>query len=183
MSETDNISTQQRKREKAELMFHSFSKMFPDCPIIRNIELEQLIENHVDFYLVDVRTTDERNVSTISGAITVVAFEKLLQQDINRCKSSLVVPFCTIGYRSGQYGTKLKKDYGLTNVRNGEGIVLSTYTDIPLVTMDKNGTLKQTKQVHTYGTMWDLASDRYTTKQFGYYGFIINSIKTLLGFH
>jgi len=68
--------------------------------------------------LVDVRTQPERNVSMISGAITLEEFKRNVLPDlldaspsqlVNR--PSTLVLYCTIGYRSGMEGRKLQNEY------------------------------------------------------------------------
>lgn len=98
-----------------------------------------------DFVVVDVRTDKETGVSVIPGAITSAMFEK----DKNSYKDKLIIPYCTVGGRSGKYAKTLIAE-GL-QVKNYEGSILKWIdAGLPLVRLD--GT--PTNRVHTY-------SDRY----------------------
>ena len=99
-----------------------------------------------DFVLVDVRSETEIAVSVLPGAITQAAFEK----DKSTQKSKLVIPYCTIGGRSGRYASQLAKE-GF-RVKNYKGSILDwTKHELPLVTLEG----QSTHRVHTY-------SSRYT---------------------
>jgi rhodanese-related sulfurtransferase len=98
-----------------------------------------------DFVVVDVRSDAEINVSVIPGAITKAQYEKNVQQYEDR----MVIPYCTVGGRSGAYAKKLKSSG--VKVKNYEGSILKwVEAELPLVTLDG----KPTNRVHTY-------SDRY----------------------
>lgn len=97
------------------------------------------------FVLVDVRSEAEVKVSVIPGAITKAQFEKQRKQYTKR----LVIPYCTVGGRSGAYAKQLlKQGY---QVKNYQGSILKwVAAELPLVTLEG----KPTNRVHTY-------SDRY----------------------
>ena len=62
--------------------------------------------------LVDVRSEPERNVSMISGAISLHEFKKeVLPNLFEENDITLVALYCTIGYRSGMEGQKLLHNY------------------------------------------------------------------------
>lgn len=73
---------------------------------------------HIDgrkVLLVDVRSTPERKVSVISGAISLQEFKKdvlpnLIDADSDAVPTTVVL-YCTIGYRSGMESQKLLNDY------------------------------------------------------------------------
>ena len=171
------------RRRKAEELMQQSSDKFPKCPIISTTELILLMtrdkktaDSLIDtsLILVDIRSQEERDVSMIPGAITAEDFEVLVKSNPEAVKSRLIVPYCTIGYRSGKWGTNLVEQHGFTNVRNGEGIVLWTYESSNLVS--KNGdAVEPSKTVHTFGSSWDLAAEGFSTVHFGmakyaYYG-------------
>ena len=135
-----------------------------------------LYEDELNMILVDVRSKNERDVSMIPGAITSDEFENLIKNNPNMDKSRLIVPYCTIGYRSGKYGSYLLKECGFTNVRNGEGIVLWTHAVGSSLVVQVGGAEKCTNEVHTFGSAWDLASDKYSTVQFGTLSFILQGL-------
>ena len=94
-----------------------------------------------DFVLVDVRSENETGVSVIPGAITLKQFEANKEQYRQR----LVIPYCTVGGRSGSYAKQLEKD-GF-EVKNYKGSILEWIKhDLPLVTLKG----EPTRQVHTY---------------------------------
>ena len=97
------------------------------------------------FVVVDVRSDREINVSIIPGAITKAQFE----QDAAKYRGKLVIPYCTIGGRSGAYAKQLVGKG--VKVKNYKGSILKWVdAGLPLVTL--NG--ESTNRVHTY-------SDRY----------------------
>lgn len=161
------------------------SNQFPKCATISTLDLVNIMvqkSTHLDGVsspiLVDVRSKEERNISMIPGAIAVEEFEALMKTSSDQLKSQLIIPYCTIGYRSGKYGTQLIEKHGFTNVRNGEGIVLWTYQGADLVTM-KEDSLVPSKVVHTFGSAWNLAADDYSTVQFGVLTFAYHGLMAL----
>ena len=98
-----------------------------------------------DFIIVDVRTDAEVNVSVIPSAITKARYEKNKKQYEGR----IVIPYCTVGVRSGAYAKQLVGNG--VKVKNYKGSILKWIdAGLPLVTLDG----KPTNRVHTY-------SDRY----------------------
>lgn len=98
-----------------------------------------------DFVLVDVRTDKEVNVSVIPGAITKAMYEK----NAIKYRGKLVIPYCTVGGRSGAYAKQLAGKG--VKVKNYEGSILKWVdAGLPLVTLEG----EPTHRVHTY-------SDRY----------------------
>ncbi|TWT49303.1 molybdopterin biosynthesis protein MoeB [Rubripirellula amarantea] len=94
-----------------------------------------------DFVVIDVRTEAEVNVSVIPGAITKSQYEKDKQLYAGR----LVIPYCTVGGRSGAYAKQLAGDG--VKVKNYQGSILKWVdAGLPLVTLDG----KPTNRVHTY---------------------------------
>jgi rhodanese-related sulfurtransferase len=97
------------------------------------------------FVLVDVRSDEEVNVSVIPGAITKADYEK----EPNKYSGQLVIPYCTVGGRSGAYSKQLVAK-GI-KVKNYKGSILEwVAAELPLVTLEG----KPTNRVHT-------VSDRY----------------------
>lgn len=98
-----------------------------------------------EFVLVDVRSDAEVKVSIIPGAITKADYEK----NLAKYKGRTVIPYCTVGARSGAYAKQLAARG--VKVRNYEGSILEWVgAELPLVTLDG----QPTNRVHTY-------SDRY----------------------
>lgn len=98
-----------------------------------------------DFIVVDVRSDAEVKVSVIPSAITKAEYEKNKSLYAGR----LVIPYCTVGGRSGAYAKQLVGKG--VKVKNYQGSILKWIdAGLPLVTLEG----KPTHRVHTY-------SDRY----------------------
>lgn len=103
----------------------------------------------VDFVVVDVRSEAETKVSVIPGAITKVEFEK----DREKYNGRTVIPYCTVGGRSGAYAQQLANDG--VKVKNYKGSILDwVNNELPLVTLDG----KPTNRVHTYSAGYRVPS-------------------------
>lgn len=97
------------------------------------------------FVVVDVRSDAEVNVSIIPGAITKEEYERAPDKYANL----LVIPYCTVGGRSGAYAKQLAAKG--VKVKNYKGSILEWVgAELPLVTLKG----EPTNRVHTY-------SDRY----------------------
>ncbi|MEX1324126.1 MAG: rhodanese-like domain-containing protein [Synechococcaceae cyanobacterium] len=96
--------------------------------------------------LVDVRAAHEQAVSMLPGAISHQAFER----DRERYRDQLIVPYCTIGLRSGLYAQRLI-DEGFT-ARNLAGSALAWAHAGQL--FEAGG--RSTRRVHVYGADWNL---------------------------
>ena len=101
--------------------------------------------------LVDVREPHERRVSMLPGAITQEDFER----NSARYRSWMVVPYCTIGLRSGLY-TREIRGRGF-EVRNLAGSALAwAHAGLPF---EAGG--KVTRRVHVYNADWNLLPSGY----------------------
>ena len=101
--------------------------------------------------LVDVREPHERRVSMLPGAITKQDFER----NSARYRSWLVVPYCTIGLRSGLYTRELRSR-GF-EVRNLAGSALAwAHAGLPF---EAGG--KATRLVHVFNADWNLLPRGY----------------------
>ncbi len=101
--------------------------------------------------LVDVREPHEQRVSMLPGAISMQAFER----ENARYRSWLVVPYCTIGLRSGFY-TRTLRGQGF-EVRNLAGGALAwAHAGLPF---EADG--KATRRVHVYADAWNLLPQGY----------------------
>jgi len=119
-----------------------YAKRFKE---VAAIAPKEALEKNVVF--VDVRPKEETSISIIPGALLKKEFEANLET----YRGSLIVPYCTIGYRSGKYGRKLqKKGFRVRNLLGG--VLLWAHTVGPL---EHEG--KPTKRIHVYGRRWDLA--------------------------
>jgi rhodanese-related sulfurtransferase len=100
-----------------------------------------------DFVVVDVRSEAEVNVSVIPGAITKAQYEK----NKNKYDGRTVIPYCTVGGRSGIYAKQLAASG--VRVKNYEGSILKWVdAELPLVTLDG----VSTNRVHTYSNRYKI---------------------------
>jgi rhodanese-related sulfurtransferase len=104
--------------------------------------------------LVDVRSPEERAVSTLPGAVDRREAEKALRNGTIAADVP-VVCFCTIGLRSGVAAAALQRRFKERDVKNlARGVLGWTWEsgDQPFVLPDGSETL----QVHTYSSAWAL---------------------------
>mmetsp|Transcript_17401 Transcript_17401/g.41244 ORF Transcript_17401/g.41244 Transcript_17401/m.41244 type:complete len:370 (+) Transcript_17401:56-1165(+) len=159
------------------------------APLLPTTELRQRLEKGEDVVLVDVRCKEEMEVSMIPGSVTKEHFESQLLPGLRAADPQpLVVPYCTVGYRSGVYAKELMDKHGLQNVRNGEGVIMWTFDGSGLVRPASGvaGTVvgkaaedagealtsawQPVTRVHVYGKPWDMAAEGYTTEFFSQTG-------------
>ncbi len=125
-------------------------KVFPE---VSDLSVEKLLERKKEekIILVDLRSPKEYGVSMIPGAITAEEFEA------NRewYKDHKIVTYCTIGYRSGLYAKKLRRE----NVEafNLAGGLLAWAHAGKTFTC----TTGETRKVHVYGENWNLLPETY----------------------
>jgi rhodanese-related sulfurtransferase len=108
-----------------------YTGSFPEVSTISALEIQRLQANSVPLLLIDVRLPEEQAVSMIQGAISLDEFEAAeangeYSAHALAATETVLVPYCTIGYRSGTYAEKLKAR-GYKDVRNGEGVVMWTH--------------------------------------------------------
>ncbi|MDH3222478.1 MAG: rhodanese-like domain-containing protein [Gemmatimonadota bacterium] len=126
---------------------------FPDVSTVSVGELMELMQTPDGVVLVDVRTEEERSVSTLPGALSPADFESAAHELGGRT----VVAYCTIGVRSSRFAREMAA-LGL-EVSNLEGSILAwTHEGGALVTGGR-----ETSRVHVYGPSWALAADGYET--------------------
>lgn len=99
--------------------------------------------------LLDVRTSDEWNVSHLPGARHVEPSASVESATAGVAKETPIVMYCAVGYRSGEMAERLRAS-GFTNVRNLEGSIFQWANEHrPLVRGDEH-----VSQVHPYNTFW-----------------------------
>jgi rhodanese-related sulfurtransferase len=138
----------QEKLEKVYAMYEEYKKEFKN---ISTLTTEEIKNSKTEIILVDIRSEAEQKVSMIPGAITKEDFEK----NKDKYKNTLIVPYCTIGVRSGYYAEKLSKD-GF-NTKNYKGSILAWVLSGGVVLKDK----KEVLEVHVYGEKWNLLPSQY----------------------
>ena len=92
------------KQKTLDNMYAAAKRSFPGVPEITAADLMAKLEAGAELVLVDVRQPQEQAVSMLPGAITAETF----QQNAEQYEGKTVVPYCTIGGRSGMYAMKLK---------------------------------------------------------------------------
>ena len=113
----------------------------------------------------DCREKEERAVSIIPGASSAEEFEDDFEKQQDDGKETIVVCYCTIGYRSQKKVQELSKrlarsrpDVKAYNL-SGSIVAWTHETDAPKLLDPKTG--KETNRVHTYGKTWALQSVEY----------------------
>lgn len=119
--------------------------------------------------LVDVRTAPERAVSMIPGAISRDEFERTDGVEAALRAGRCVVPYCTVGMRSGNYALSLQKRYAKRGLRvhNGEGILLWSI-DGGRLEHDGVGT----SRLHTFSPEFTVVRDDVEAVQFAGAGLV-----------
>ncbi|CAK0861647.1 unnamed protein product [Prorocentrum cordatum] len=132
----------ERSRDAALAAVARYTAAFADDREFSLIPTSELRAQSRPVVLVDCREQEEQRTSMIPGAITQAFFEeavlpKLCAQKRGGSASDdeepLVVPYCTVGYRSGLYCRDLVRVHGLRHVRNGEGVIMWTFDGDGLV--------------------------------------------------
>ena len=138
----------QEKLIKAYSMYDEFKDEFKTVVPITTEEVKSI---KTPITLIDVREENEQDISMIPGAITKIEFEK----NKDKYKDTLLITYCTIGYRSGLYAAELiKNGY---SVKNLKGSLLAWVLSGEPV--QKNG--KEILIVHVYGKKWNLLPTKY----------------------
>lgn len=132
-------------------MYQSYkSKSFPGIP---DISVEELIKikREKKVILVDVRDPEEWKISMIPGAITKETF----LDDLQHYKEYVIIPYCTIGYRSGLY-TKELSDKKLNSVNLRGGVLAWAHAKQIFTSTDGDS-----QKVHVYSERWNLLPKGY----------------------
>jgi len=91
-------------------------------------ELKSLIDNKVDFQLVDVREPHEYEICNLGGDLIPLSTIPESIEKINRNKQ--VIIHCRSGARSGQAVSWLEKNHGFTNIYNLKGGLLAWSNEV-----------------------------------------------------
>ena len=124
--------------------------------VVSTTQLSDLLaQSDVAVVLVDVRSSREREVSLIPGAITAAEFDA----DAEQHRESLVIPYCTVGGRSLFYAQSMHQR-GF-DMRNYQGGVLDWCEhQLPLMTSEG----QQTNRVHPYSGLFSVPDPYVKTK-------------------
>lgn len=134
---------------------------------VPEISVEQFTNENLtsnNYVLVDTREKVEYDVSHIKGAFWVGYDDFNINRLPNIPKDTLVILYCSVGYRSEKIGEKLK-NAGFTNVKNLYGGFFE-YLNEGNTPVDNQG--KNTNKVHAYSKTWGIWLNKgekvYTTK-------------------
>lgn len=145
---TDGAKLNQEKLDKVYGMYEVYKNEFKNVSVITT---EEIKNSKIVITLIDVRSNAELKVSMIPGAISKEEFEK----NKDKFKNTLIVPYCTIGVRSGYYAEKLKKEGFST--KNYKGSILAWVLSGEVVHKDK----KEVLEIHVYGEKWNILPSHY----------------------
>jgi rhodanese-related sulfurtransferase len=145
-------TTDESRRAEIEAMYEKGRSRFDGVPEVTAEELLRLLkERPGEVVVVDVRDPQEQAVSMIDGAITREEFEAAAA----RYRGATVVPYCTVGGRSGQYA-RLLHESGW-RVMNFRGSILA-WTHVGGGLRDAAG---PTRRVHVWSPKANLIAQGY----------------------
>ena len=128
---------------------------FPRVQHISTDELAAILEEHMDFTLLDTREPEEYEVSHIQGAFLAEGVRDALKLLKDKKREDLVIVYCSVGYRSSNIAKKLARR-GFTNVVNVEGSLFKWANENrPVFSGDK-----PVDRVHPYDEDWGRLLDR-----------------------
>jgi len=150
------------KRQHAYELYADYRKHFPQ---VEEIEPRAAIDflEAADVVFLDVRKTEEQQVSMIPGAITKETF----MDNLERYRGKRIIAYCTISYRSGKLAAKLERK-GISVVNLKAGLLGWVHAGGPLVRQQQ-----PVQQLHVYGRKWDLAPAGIETIFFKWYQMVI----------
>jgi len=127
-------------------------KEFPEVPCISTQELFDNLSNSdtIKPVLLDARASEEFTVSHIQDAYNAENKKSALMILENMLKDTLIVVYCSVGYRSAAMVKELMAE-GYTNIYNLEGSVFEWANNGWPVYTAKN---KLVKSVHPYDKRW-----------------------------
>ena len=113
----------------------------------KEVAMIQAEDIPADAIIVDRRDQEEIDISHIPGSISDVKFDDYVKEQLE--KDALIVVYCSVGYRSGEYAEELQ-EAGFTNVYNLYGGIFKWVNEGREV-VNYNG---PTQAIHTYNKKW-----------------------------
>ena len=181
--DTGTISQKQTAKEYCQSCCAFYQSLYSD---IQTLSSENLLRNDSssNVILVDCRTAPERNVSMIEGAISLQDFRN---QHFTIPSDTLIVTYCTIGYRSGMEARRLKQQFNLQDrIKSLDGIVsfthaleqqqMQTNTSTSRQLLDPN-TGFPTTNVHCFSHRWACPNEKYTAVTFPFPIFLLRTLQ------
>lgn len=125
---------------------------YTDIEIVTVEEVYQQLQTHQDsktVLILDARSEKEYQVSHIQGAQLTPDIKTARELLAGESKDTMIVVYCSLGYRSGDLTRKLEEE-GYTNVVNMEGSLFEwVEKDLPVFQDDE-----QVEKVHPYNVWW-----------------------------
>jgi len=144
------------QKKSLETVVDSITQRYPDVAHIKTSELAKKMNANPDIILIDVRETDEYQVSHLRGAIHAppdTSTRKLVNLLPPKIKGRAVVFYCSVGERSSAMAkrTQLKlKELGATAIYNLKGGIFAWHNEKrPLV-----NAAGPTDYVHPFDNDW-----------------------------
>ncbi|MGZ3777445.1 MAG: rhodanese-like domain-containing protein [Mucilaginibacter sp.] len=91
-------------------------------------ELKEMMDNHEDFQLIDVREDFEYEMSNLGGVL--IPLGGVLIEADKIAKDKPVIMMCRSGRRSAAAIMQLEQQFGFTNLANLQGGILAWAEDI-----------------------------------------------------
>ena len=91
-------------------------------------ELKEMMDNHEDFQLIDVREDFEYEMSNLGGVL--IPLGGVLIEADKIAKDNPVIVMCRSGRRSAAAIMQLEQQFGFTNLANLQGGILAWADDI-----------------------------------------------------
>ena len=119
-------------------------------PLISVQELKKVENTKAKFLLIDTREKTEYEVSHIKGA-KFISYDNFNIKDLKEVdKETIVIVYCSVGYRSEKVGEKLKKE-GFKKVMNLKGGIFDWVNwGFPVYDIEGN----ETEKIHAYDKSW-----------------------------
>lgn len=158
----DNFDDENARRVAAiEALVSKFAD--ETVPAMRVKEVLEILERDTEKRVVflDCRDAEERAVSVIPGAVSEYDDGKEIKTEDDDGKETIVICYCTIGYRSQKKVQELKKRNPDVKAYNLSGSIVAWTHDARAPALVDPKTGKETKRVHTYGKTWALQQKDY----------------------
>lgn len=98
---------EQERRKNATCLKSKIKSFTSPVPYLSHSQFSLLRSQTSELLLIDVRESEESEVSTLEGAVSTGRAQKRLQESDNNMLT--VVCFCTVGFRSGIHAKSLPK--------------------------------------------------------------------------
>lgn len=128
---------------------------FPEVPQLSTERLAETLEADADVVLLDARSKEEFETSHLQGAVRATSMRSAREALKGRGEKSVVVVYCSVGYRSSRLAQKLRAT-GVENVVNLEGSLFKWANEGRPVYRGS----EQVRTVHPFDEDWGDLLDR-----------------------